>query len=490
MARRTAVIDIGSNSARMIIVERTSRFGFYLLEEVKSRVRIGEGAYEHGGILQPEPMERALKALRDFLSIAHHFKVRKILSIATSALRDAPNRDLFRSRVRRELGLNIKIIDGESEALLGGIAAANLLPVEDGVTIDIGGGSTELALIRGREVVETLSLDLGTVRLKELFSDKSSPIEEVVAFVRREISRVPETFRSERVIGIGGTIRALSKGIMAKNNYPLERLHAFTYRVSDEIKFIEKIIEAPVSKLKKYHIKRDRYDTIKEGTLIFKELLSYLGAEEVVTSGVGIREGLFLKDLLRNNRYRFPNNFQPSVKSLLDRFCIDIEGSRCLSRLAKRLYSQLAPLFDPEGEYEEVLLIAAKLLNIGTRIDFYDHHKHSSYIVMNDLQYRLTHSQIATIGTLVRFHKRKLPSKSHLKPIAELLPEEEIIRWLSFILSLAETLNRDRSCPEFQAYYEDMLLLILVRRPLYLAQEGLKELEKPAPLAVRIVVQS
>ena len=282
MARRTAIIDIGSNSARMIVVERTSRYGFYLLEEVKSRVRISEGAYEHGGILQEKAMERALKALREFLAIARHLKVKKILAIATSALRDAPNKSEFRSRVRNELGLEIKIIDGKTEALLGGIAAANLLPVTDGVTIDIGGGSTELALIKNKEVIDTISLDLGTVRLKELFFDRGRSIKEAIAFIHEALSQVPEHFRCRTVIGIGGTIRALSKAIMERENYPLDKLHAFTYEVDKEIKFIDKIITAPVYKLKKYGIKKERYDVIKEGALIFRETLRHLGAEVVV----------------------------------------------------------------------------------------------------------------------------------------------------------------------------------------------------------------
>jgi exopolyphosphatase/guanosine-5'-triphosphate,3'-diphosphate pyrophosphatase len=487
MARRTAVIDIGSNSARMIVVERTSRYGFYLLEEVKSRVRISEGAYEHGGTLQQNAMERAIKALREFLAIARHLKVKKILAIATSALRDAPNKSEFRSRVRKELGLEIKIIDGKTEALLGGIAAANLLPVTEGVTIDIGGGSTELALIKNKEVIDTISLDLGTVRLKELFFDRGRSIKEAIAFIHEALSQVPEHFRCRTVIGIGGTIRALSKAIMERENYPLDKLHAFTYEVDKEIKFIDKIITAPVYKLKKYGIKKERYDIIKEGALIFRETLRHLGAEVVVTSGAGIREGMFLKDLLRSHHYRFPANFQPSVRSLLDRFCIDEERSRCIYNLSRRLYGVLHPLFDPYGEYETDLLMAARLTNIGTKIDFYEHHKHSAYIILSDLEYGVTHQQIALVSTLVRYHKKKLPSKSHLKELAPLLPKNEVMMWLSFILSLAETLNRDLSCPSITPSYEKGVLTIKSDRELYLAAEEIKNLQKPAPFAIRVL---
>ncbi len=489
MAKRTAIIDIGSNSARMIVIERTSRFGFHLIEEVKSRVRIGEGAYEHGGVLQDFAMERALRALSEFHSIAKNLKVKKILTVATSALRDAPNKDHFKRLVKKEIGLNIKIIDGDTEALLGGIAAANLLPITEGITIDIGGGSSELALIKNKEVVKTISLDLGTVRLKELFFDKKRPVKEAIAFIKKEMDRIPSDFAHECVIGIGGTIRALAKAIMAKEDYPLDKLHAFRFDVEEQLKFIDKIIEAPVYKLKKFHIKKDRYDTIKEGSLIFRELLKHLGAKRVIASGVGIREGVFLKDLLRNQRYKFPHNFQPSVRSLLDRFCIDEKRSKCLYRTTKKLYEALHPHFDPQKKYANTLLYAVKLANIGIEVDFYDHHKHSAYLILNDPGYGFWHEELATIATLIRFHKKRLPSKSYIKPLARLLPPTQQLNWLSFLLALAEAINKDYRCEDFEVTFENQVLRIVTPRELYLAKEEIKSLEKPAPFAIKISVR-
>lgn len=487
MAKRTAIIDIGSNSARMIIIERTSRFGFYLLEEVKSRVRISEGAYENGGNLQPIAMQRAYNALKEFLNIAKSYKVRKILCVATSALRDAPNKSQFINRVKKELKLNIKVIDGKKEAFFGGVAASNLLPVKDGITIDIGGGSTELALISNSTVIDTISLDLGTVRLKELFFDKEKDIKDAIIFIKKELEKIPQNFKNFIAIGIGGTIRALSKSIMQKNSYPLDKLHAFEYKVEKERKYIEKLIFAPTHKLKKFYIKKDRYDTIREGSLIFLEILKHLNIKNVITSGVGVREGVFLYDLLRNSNYKFPSNFNPSVKSLLDRFCINEKNSRCFYKNASKIYDVLYPLFDEEQKYKNHLLTAAKLSNIGIKIDFYEHHKHSSYIILNDLEYKVTHKDIVLISTLIRFHKKKLPSNSYIKEFKKLLPNENIVNWLSFILTLSEIINKDLSCPKFEVSYENSVLYIKSQSSLYLAKEEIKSLEKPASFAIKIV---
>ncbi len=487
MAKRTAIIDIGSNSVRMIVVERTSRFGFYLINESKSRVRISEGAYENGGNLQPFAIERAIKALREFLHIAKALKVKKILCVATSAVRDAPNRHIFLSRAKKELALHIKVIDGEREALFGAIAALNLLPISDGVTLDIGGGSSELALIKDRKILQTLSLDLGTVRLKELFFDKEKNIEKALRYIHNQLATLPPQFSSKLLIGIGGTARAIAQAIMKKEEYPLDKLHGFSFDFSKEKKFIDKIITAPVYKLKKLGIKKDRYDTIKEGALIFREISKHLGVKEIITSGAGVREGVFLYDLLRNCHYTFPHNFNPSLKSLLDRFCIDEKQSICHYKLSKKLYEALFNEFDKKRAYEKVLLIAAKLLNIGTMIDFYEHHKHSSYIALNDLEYGFTHQEIATIAILVRFHKKKLPNKEEIAQLSALLPSKSILEWLSFILALAETLNRDLSCPDIQVTFTKNLLQISSSHPLYLAQEEIKNLQKPKAFAIQFV---
>ncbi|MCL4433121.1 MAG: Ppx/GppA family phosphatase, partial [Epsilonproteobacteria bacterium] len=171
MAQCTAIIDIGSNSMRMAVVQKTSRFAFHIIHEVKSSVRLGEAVYTNGGNLQKSAMDRTASALGEFLLIARSFKARKILCVATSALRDAPNASEFISRIRQEHSLSIKVIDGAREAYLGGMACANLLPPMNAISVDVGGGSSEFAQMSNGKVEKMFSLNIGTVRLKELFMD-------------------------------------------------------------------------------------------------------------------------------------------------------------------------------------------------------------------------------------------------------------------------------------------------------------------------------
>ncbi|HSR73908.1 MAG TPA: Ppx/GppA phosphatase family protein, partial [Sulfurovum sp.] len=345
MAKRTAIIDIGSNSARLVIFEKRSRYGFNLICEQKSKVRIGEGAYEKEGYLQPIGIKRAFLALQSFLHTIEKYQVSKTLCVATSALRDAPNRKEFIQWIKKELKLSIKVIDGNKEAKYGAIAATNLLPIDEGITIDIGGGSSDMALIKNGLIADTYSLNLGTVRLKELFFDKgvdrAVANEKAKVYIQHELNQLPDHFKHTLAIGIGGTARALSKGIIKQISYPLDKLHAFTYTIENHNAYLHGIPLSTVKSLKKFGLKKNRFDTIREGTLIFNEILAYIGAQRVISSGVGVREGVFLEELLRKDNLKFPKHINPSIISILDRFkplAAQEERRKVKRKLASRLY--------------------------------------------------------------------------------------------------------------------------------------------------------
>ncbi|MFP4332374.1 MAG: Ppx/GppA phosphatase family protein [Campylobacterales bacterium] len=484
MAKITAVIDIGSNSARMVVFERTSRFGFYLLKELKSRVRISEDTYENGGYLQTKAIDRALKALEEFVRAAKCLKARKILAVATSALRDAPNGNEFVNRAKKELGLNIKIIDGEKEAYLGAVAALNLLPVDSGLTVDIGGGSTELALIEDRKITKLISLNIGTIRLKELFFDRKASVDEAREFIQKELEKLPADITSEIIIGIGGTLRALSKSFLKSSSYPIVSLHGYSYSLESQMDTLEKIYSSHVTKLKKFNIKEDRFDTIREGVLIFHSIIQKVQAKKVVTSGVGVREGLFLTDLLRSQNHVFPKNFNPSIRSLTDRFCVAKDSSLYKQRVAKKIFQTLKPRHGLDDSYIWPLEVAAKLSYIGVMLNFYNANKHGSYFLLNTLTYAISHEDRALISILVQFSDKKLVTNSGISDLKKLLPSLEVLNWLSFMLSLSINLNIDESLQNLEFELKDDVLYIKSEKELYLAKESIRKIEKPTSLAI------
>jgi len=476
MAKRVSVIDIGSNSIRMVVYEKTSRFAFHLLYEAKSKVRISENAYQNGGNLQEIPMQRTFDALSEFLSISSSLKARKTFCVATSALRDAPNKKDFLLKVKSKLKLNIKIIDGEKEAYYGAIACANLLPSQkNALSIDIGGGSTEFSSIDGNNVTNTISLDLGTVRLKELFFDKNK-INNAIEYIDNKLE-VLNHIDASTLIGIGGTFRAISTAIMTSQEYPLNKIHAYECSSLEYINYIELILKANDKKLKELGIEKSRFDVIKPGALILQRVFKKLSIKKTITSGVGVREGVYLSDLLRGSNDKFPANYNTSVRYLIDSTIYDTSYSNQLSSLSKKLFDLTHEYLEIDKEYRYDLSVASRLYPAGSNIHFYSQHRHTYYLVKSALEYGFTHSQIMLIATLTRYAKNKLPSKSHIKKYENLLPDTKTINSLSYLISLSIILlsHKPRNI-DFDLKFQDGVLNVESKERLYLSQEAVKKL--------------
>lgn len=488
MAKVTTIIDIGSNSMRMVVLEKSSRFAFNLINETKSRVKISEGCYENNGNLQEIPMQRAYESIKSFLNISQALKSRKIICVATSALRDAPNSKVFLSRIKKDFGLSIKVIDGEKEAYYGGVAALNLIHNDSFVTVDIGGGSTEFCFVINGKIEKSISLNIGTVRLKELYFNKND-INGAKNYILDNLKKIydlnieiPNT-----IVGIGGSIRAVSKMIMQKNDYPLDILHGYKYKASNEMKLFNSIIEAEDNfDLKNLGVKKDRFDTIKEGTFIFKTILEELKISDVITSGAGVREGVYLTDLLRNSNHKFPSNFNVSVRSLLDRFQIDEKQSAYLGSNASKIFDILKPLHNLDDKFRTLLVISSKLYSIGSTLNFYKSNDNAFDYILNGLNYDFLHASRVVVAHTIKFSKKSLPTKNDILKYEELLPSLETMQWMSFMISLNIAVNQDFSRPKVNYVLENDTLNIDLSNKSFLVQSNIEKLESPKELNIKI----
>ena len=477
MPKRVAVIDLGSNSARAVIFERTSRLGFFILAEHKIKIRLGEGAYENGGILTKDAMQKSLLAFKKFKTLIGNYKVKRVLCIGTSALRDAPNGTGFIKLVRKQTGIAIRKIDGQTEAYLGAYAAQNLLSdFSQGVTLDIGGGSTELALIKNGKIEKTLSLNLGTVRLKELFFDRGDA-KGLEKYVSSAVARIGEEFCTQNLIVMGGSARALSGAVMSLQNHPLKIVHNFSYDYEKYAPFFAKLMSAKTLDLAKFPIKKDRYDTIREGAIVFDKIVKRLSAKKVITCGAGVREGVFLNSILRGAR--LPKSFNPSLRSLLDRFAPEPSSA---PKFAKALFYALSPLHGLSEKYIKILQTAASLCEIGRAIGFYAKHETSADMVLGGLNYRTTHKEKALIAAIISMHGRRELSAT-FAPLSAILPDSGKLAWLSYILELARLLS-ENALKNLEFSFENSTLKISGADNLIMLKGSLKKLAKPAVFAV------
>ncbi len=488
MAKRTAIIDIGSNSISLVIYEKSSRFAFHLIEKARAKVRIGEGAYDQNRLLKDTQMDKAYGVLEDFLHISNNLKCRKVLCVATSALRDAPNRKEFLNRVSKNLKLNIKIIDGKKEAYFGAVAALNLLPsFDEATTVDIGGGSTELAKIENGRIIDTISLNLGTVRLKELFALKDDRVEAMYAYSNEILNSIPKKFNSKIIIGIGGTIRSLALVIMKKEEYPLDLLHAFSYRLKPNMKLIKKIPTYNKSKLKKINFPASRLDTTVEGILLFGVVLEKLGASSVITSKAGVREGVYLHDILRNSNYRFPHNFNVSIKSLIDRFALNEKNCSYVQRLSFDLFDTLESVHKIGSRYRELLGFAAKLSPISKRLNIYSNSDNRFFFLLENLNFALSHEEKLCIAMLLRLINKGEISKKDISEYDSLLPSFEVFEWLHFMLSISTCINSNRNIQKIDLELKRRKkLLIKGSGSMYLAKECIEK-QYIASLSVEVI---
>ena len=489
MAKITTIIDIGSNSMRMVVFKKTSRFGFHLINESKSKVKISEGCYENNGNLQELPMDRAFDTLKSFLSIASNLKSRKIICVATSALRDAPNKKQFISKVSKGLKLNIKVIDGQKEAYYGGVATLNLLPNKDFITIDIGGGSTEFAVIKDGKIITTVSLNIGTVRFKELYFNKN----DLVGAKKHILEQLYSNFGDLKqnfpcVVGLGGSARALSRIILKKSDYSLDTLHGFEYDVENYFGLFEHIINAKNNKeLKALGVDKDRYDTITVGTFIWQTILEYFNVQKVITSGVGVREGVYLCDILRTSNHRFPANFNISVRSLLDRFIDDESQSAYLGNNAKKIFDSLSTLHNLNESYRSILVIASKIQLVGISLNFEKNEDHAFWYILNGLNYGFTHQDKILIAIVTKYTKRSLPKQEDIEEFTKLLPSLEVVQWLNFMMTLNMTLNSEFSKTKYDYTVDNTALYIKANHSQYLVKLALKKIETPIDLELKLI---
>lgn len=484
MRQTTAVIDIGSNSVRLVVYEQSSRYGYRLICEQKSRVRIGEGAYTNNGNIQPLAITRALNTLKSFIYIINQYDCNKTITIATSALRDAPNKAKFLTLVKNEIGIDIDIISGKKEAQYGGLAVCNLLHEKNCISIDIGGGSSDLALIRDGIVAEAISLDIGTVRIKELFFDKNKSTKEAKEYTRKIVQTIPKEFKSNIAIGIGGTARTIASCIIDKTSYPLDKLHAFTFKLESEFGYLQSISNSSLNNIKQYPIKQSRHDTIREGVIIFLEILKQLNSEVVVTSSAGVRDGVFLENILKKNNYKFPENINPNLESILDRFYP--KNKEWFSDglvIANMITNLLEDKFDQK--YLKELSTAVSLSKSGQFLDIYNTPYNSSYVALHELNYSFTHQQIVFIALLLSSSKGKIKKKEFLK-YKTLLPSKDTIKWYVFIYSLTILIRRYTNSDKLELTLELDTILIQSKDYLYILEEEINAIRIPKGVNIKI----
>lgn len=448
--QRTAVVDLGSNTFRLVVFEAEPGRWWKKADEVFDRVRIGEGQGESGA-LEDDPVGRALEALALYGHFCRARGIDDVRPVATSAIREATNRDEFLVRARGEFGWDVRVLSREEEARYGFLAAVNSTTLTEGGVIDLGGGSLQLVEVAGRRAISSGSWRLGAVRMTERFLDDGIPprkqLKAVRAHVRAKLSGQSWLEGAERLVAIGGTVRNLATAAQLSGDL------AETYGVQGFLlsrdaldAVIEELAARPAAERGQISgIKSDRADVILAGALVLSEVLGLSGATGLEVVEAGLREGVFFEALLPGDPPAFADVRRSSVENLAHRYDAHEEHVQHVAELALELWEALraAGRHDGDPAERELLWAAAMLHDVGAAIGYDDHHKHSRYIILSSGLPGYTPREVALIAQIARYHRKGEPTLDNFAPLAE-PGDEALLRRCSALVRLAEDLDRGR----------------------------------------------
>jgi exopolyphosphatase/guanosine-5'-triphosphate,3'-diphosphate pyrophosphatase len=451
-------VDIGTNSVRLLVVRINQNLSTTVISQEKEVVRLGEQEFKDG-TLKPEAIRRTILVCRKFAELAKTYGASEIIAVGTSAIREARNQTEFLQQLLTEAGLNVHVISGREEARLIYLGVSNGVDIgeEKAIFIDLGGGSTEIAIGNQYKWCYLDSLKFGSIRLTANFIGEgwTGPVpwhvyEHIKRYVRsnmfRTTSRVKQV-KAKLAFGSSGTIINLAEitNRMFKNT---ENGRNLVLSKKNLKKLVPILCSSSLTERRKIHgINPERADIIIAGAAIIETTMEEFDLDEITVSYKGLRDGLLVDYLSRFEGFL---DFQKTpmrnrtVLQLGRTFDFDERHSEVVASLALQLFDsgRKAGLHDLGNEERELLKYGAMLHDIGDFLSFNDHHLHAHYIIGNAELLGFDQREIAIMANLARFHRKKFATMKALKGTGLDDRTKEIIIILSVFLRLAEKLDR------------------------------------------------
>jgi exopolyphosphatase/guanosine-5'-triphosphate,3'-diphosphate pyrophosphatase len=444
-----AAIDVGSNAMRMVIGAADESGQVHPIENVRLPVRLGRDVFSRG-FLEEKTIQQTEEAFSRFRQMAENFEIQHLRAVATSAAREAQNGDILLDRVVRTSGIEIEIIDGEEEARLIHSAVAHALNLRNKHTllIDIGGGSIEVTLSTGRNIISTDSYNLGTVRLLEKLKSRQNSTPRFVRLVREYAEaaryRIEKDLGDEKVqicAGTGGNVEEI--GRLRQKLFKTESDRCVTLA---ELQLLIARLESMSyeERIRKWKLRPDRADVILPASIVLHLIAREAGIRQIAIPNVGLKDGILLdiaEELSKGLRVQRREQVWESALHMGRRYQFDEQHARLTSRLAARLFEQSRALHYLEENNLLLLEIGALLHDIGHFINTVDHEKHGYYLLRATRLVGLSQREQDIVANLVRYHRHQSPSAADANMKA--LPQKDrlIVLKLSALLRLADSLD-------------------------------------------------
>jgi exopolyphosphatase/guanosine-5'-triphosphate,3'-diphosphate pyrophosphatase len=435
-----AVIDVGSNSVRLLVARELTGAAFEVMDEERFDARIGEG--QESGVLSDAGIERGLRALSIMAEVARSYAPAHIVAVGTEALRRAPNAATFIAEARRRTGLTVRVLSGYEEARAGYLGVINSTTLRNGYLLDIGGGSLELMRVEDRKLAAVTSAPLGAIYATERYFRTDPPSRRDVRALRKAVRqqfKVNEPLPD--LYGAGGSVRNLARMVRARRQYPLRRLHGFAMGRPEISRLTRSLVTASADDRRKLAgISQNRIDILPAAAVVIDEVMNITGATQLIVSGQGLREGVLWEEL-RGGGSILDDVRSASIAGLVSANGADPEEGERTARTAAILFQSATSLHGLDNGDQELLEFAARLSNLGMHVEFYNRDRHAEYLIHSGDLHGFSHREIVMLAAIVRCSTSGTPD---LTPYARVVTVDDWKRaaTLAAVLGAARAIHR------------------------------------------------
>jgi len=487
-----AVIELGTSSIRMVIAQLRNRNRFEVLDSLQMAVAVGKDTFTQNRI-EPDTTEECVRVLRLFGQKLQEYNIVKsdqITAVATSAVREAANRETFLDRILVATGFSIRAIDQAEvnryiyQAVRPSLISEDFWKKEDVLVIEVGGGSTEALLFRRGRVSNSHLYRLGSLRLHQTIEQLRAPgvraVEIMRIQVRQTVEQILESIapvKKLRLVALGGDARFACTRLKAKWNtkglarLPKELLSRFTEKV---------LMKSTDELVRRHQITYPDAETLGPALLIYDYLAAELGLQELLVGEANVRNGILVEMASGGSRTSdFKKQIIHSAQALGRRYAVDAAHARYVAEISGRIFQLMQPAHRLSSRDELILHVSALLHETGVYVNRSSHHKHSFYIILNSGLFGLGSEELLIAALTARYHRRALPQTDH--EYYGTLPMEMRIKVLKLasILRIADALDMQHtqklSDPLFSLENGNLIITAVGAGNLDLEQHRLKE---------------
>lgn len=449
---RIGLIDIGSNTIRLVIFETDAYYNIKELQNIKTPARLYLYLSEDK-ILSQEGIDKLTEIIKSFKRVAIQYEVDTLMPVATAAIRQSKNQQEIIDHIKEETGIKITLLAEEQEAYYGNYAVLHSINAENGITIDIGGGSTELTYFEDKKLVHSISFPFGVVTLKEMFFEgkdhnNSKAIKNTKKFIAEQFGSLPWIQQKEvPVIAVGGSARNIANIHQRMIDYPIAGVHAYQMTRDDLQATFDTLEKLDTDELNDLDgLSRDRTDIILPANLVFNTLFDTVAASNFIFSTKGLREGVVMEylNIHHNNPFNLTEIRQQTVGRTARLYNIHPMVARQRVSIVDKLFSVLEKegILEASDYWKTYLRFGAYLYYLGSYIDNDAQSQNTFYILSNSNLPGLNHKERVLLALLASFKNKSL-LKQYTKEMTDWFDKDEMnrIQFLGGIIKFSEALN-------------------------------------------------